>query len=183
MKTIDIAHAATIDEAYHVWPIGRVHSPLQKPSLKGARQGISRQGAHVGQVLRENDVDSQIVIDPRYLPLLEGLEQFSHLVVIYWPHLLPEEGRQAQKVHPAGFEELPLTDVFATCSPARPNPLLVTVARLLAVDGNVLTIHGLEAVDGTPVLDIKPYNTHYLAREDVRAPQWMDELNRLYDGM
>lgn len=163
-------------------PIGHVHSPLKTPSLKGAKQGIFRQGDHVGQVLRENNVDSRIVIDPAYEGLLEGLEQFSHVLVIYWPHLLPPEGRQARLVHPAGFEELPLTGVFATCSPARPNPLLATVVSLLGRSANVLDIHGLEAVDGSPVLDIKPYNKHYMVREDVRVPQWMDDLDRMYDG-
>lgn len=176
------ANAETAPTAFHIEPIGQVKSPLKAPSLRGGQGGIQRQGAHFGQVLQENNVDSLIVIERRFSPLLEGLEQFSHIVVIYWPHLLPPEGRLAQRVHPAGFEELPLTGVFATCSPARPNPLLTSVVSLLGRFDNVLEIHGLEAIDGSPVLDIKPYNRHYMMRENVRVPQWMDDLDRMYEG-
>jgi tRNA (Thr-GGU) A37 N-methylase len=79
-------------------------------------------------------------------------------------------------VHPAGFKDLPLVGVFATCSPARPNPLLVTVVKVISREDNVLNVFGLEAVDKSPILDIKPYSKHYLSREDVTIAPWMKAL-------
>ena len=100
-------------------PVGLVKSPLKTPSLKAEGRDLSQRRA----VRRaENDVVSYLVIKPELSPLLDGIEEFSHILVIYWPHLLPDEARATRKVHPAGFRDLPLTGVFATLSPARPNP-------------------------------------------------------------
>ena len=159
-------------------PVGHINSPFKKPSLKGGKDGIKHSGNTPPR--REHDEDSEIIIKPEYAELLDGIADFSHAVVIYWPHLLPVEGRQARKVHPAGIKDMPLTGVFATCSPARPNPLLTTVVEVKAHEGNVLKVHGLEAVDGSPVLDIKPYNRHYMLRPEAKAAEWMEQLDERF---
>lgn len=171
-------------EDIRLTPVGQIQSPIKAPSLKGSKDGIkhSAGGGNGGarQRHRENDHDSTIVIKQEFAELLDGIEDFSHAMVIYWPHLLPVEGRKARKVHPAGFEDMPLTGVFATCSPARPNPLLTTVVEVVAHEGNVLKVHGLEAVDGSPVLDIKPYNRHYMLRPEAKAAEWMEQLDEMF---
>ena len=158
-----------------ITPVGWVESPLTAPSLKGSKDGIAHRDGKMPEIT-EAEVESRIVLDPAYTGLIEGIEEFSHALVIYWPHLLPAEGRRAVKVHPAGFKDLPLVGVFATCSPARPNPLLVTVVKVLSREDNVLNVFGLEAVDKSPILDIKPYSKYYLSREDVTIAPWMKAL-------
>lgn len=166
-------------EDIRLTPVGRISSPFKAPSLKGSKDGIKvsdeRQPSR-----REHDEDSEIIIKDEYAELLDGIADFSHAVVIYWPHLLPVEGRKARKVYPAGITDMPLTGVFATCSPARPNPLLTTVVEVLEHSGNVLKVHGLEAVDGSPVLDIKPYNRHYMLRPEAKAAEWMEQLDERF---
>ena len=113
-------------------PVGVVQSPLKTPSLKADGQDLAQRRA-VRQ--DEHGVVSHLIINQEFAPLLDGVEDFSHLLVIYWPHLLPAKARGTQKIHPAGFQELPLVGVFASLSPARPNPLLATVVELLGREG------------------------------------------------
>lgn len=121
---------------------------------------------------------SEIVVDPRWEELLEGIEGFSHILVLYWPHLLGHERRGVRKVHPMGRQDLPAQGVFATCSPARPNPVLVSTVQLLRRDGNVLTVEGLDAVDGSPVIDIKPYVPFSIEARDPTVPGWMERIRK-----
>jgi tRNA (adenine37-N6)-methyltransferase len=121
---------------------------------------------------------SEVVIFPEWAELLEGIEGFSHILVLYWPHLIDPERRRLKKVHPMGRKDLPIQGIFATCSPARPNPVLVSAVPLLERIGNVLKVKGLEAVDGSPIVDIKPYVWHYYGVEQPRVPEWMKRLHR-----
>lgn len=121
---------------------------------------------------------SELIIDESLAGSLDGIEGFSHLLVLYWAHLVHTERRLLAKVHPMGRKDLPLTGVFATCSPARPNPICVMVVRLLERRGNILRVQGLDAVDGSPILDIKPYNPGYYAVKDVKVSDWMDKIYR-----
>ncbi|WP_292731974.1 TrmO family methyltransferase [Methanoculleus sp.] len=89
---------------------------------------------------------------------------------------MPEESRSVDRVHPMGRTDIPEKGIFSTCSPARPNPVLATVARLHARRANVLEVTGLDAVDGSPVIDIKPYVPTQYPKGDVRIPAWMDGL-------
>ena len=96
----------------------------------------------------------QIVVDSPFADALLGVEAGSDLVVIYFAHRADNDVLQ---VHPRGNPERPLRGVFATRSPARPNPIGLTTVRVEAIDGNVLEVVGLDAIDGTPVLDIKSH--------------------------
>jgi len=160
-------------------PVGYVRSSLSQPELKARKDGIE---------LKKGDEDvkawtkkistlvSELVIDDRFDGILEGIEEFSHILVLYWPHLIPDESRSILQVHPMGRKDVPLKGVFSTCSPARPNPVLVTAVRLLSRDGNVLKVQALEAVDGSPIIDIKPYMTQYYRPEEVEMAGWMCRL-------
>ena len=114
--------------------------------------------------------------------IIDGIEDFSHLLVLYWAHHVLPEGRSITKAHPMGRKDLPLVGVFATCSPARPNPVCATVVRLLERKGNVLKVQGLDAVDGSPIVDIKPYNPSYYVPEDVKVADWMERIHREIAG-
>lgn len=98
---------------------------------------------------------SEIAIDDDLAQALDGIEGFSHLIVVYWMHRSCSD--YPLKVHPRGQSENPLLGLFATRSPKRPNPIGITTVRLLERRGNILLVRDLDAFDGTPVIDIKPY--------------------------
>ena len=119
-----------------------------------------------------------MVIDLQWEELLHGIEAYSHIMVLYWPHLLDPTKPLLRKLHPMGRNELPLSGVFATRTPRRPNPVLVTVVKLLERKGNVLHVQGLEAVDGSPIIDIKPHTSSYWAQGEITVPKWMQDLQK-----
>jgi len=91
---------------------------------------------------------------------------------------VPEERRGVLQVHPMGRKDMPKRGVFATCSPARPNPILLSPVRLVSRSRNAVVVRGLEAVDGSPVLDVKPYVRGYHAIDEAVVPQWMERLRQ-----
>jgi len=119
---------------------------------------------------------STIVIDEGLTEHLEGLEEFSHIVVTFWMHACALESPPPTKVHPRGRADLPLVGLFASHAPHRPNSLGITIARLVERRGNVLTVTGLDAIDGTPVIDIKPYMPLLDSPESIRMPEWVAKL-------
>ncbi len=118
-------------------------------------------------------VTSQIVIKKDLEAALDGIEGFSHLIIIYWMHKLPPNQHPPSKVHPKGNQSLPLTGVFATRSPTRPNPIGMTVVKLLGHRENILEVVGLDAVNNTPVLDIKPYIPSHDSISEATTPEWL----------
>jgi len=156
-------------------PVGEVRSEHKEASL-GLEEGKLKVRPLEGFRGRPGGLVSEVVIYDEYSDCLNGLEEFSHLIVLYWSHLVGDEGRKATMVHPAGQEDMPLVGVFATRSPARPNPVCVTTVELLGLDKNVLTVKGLDAVDGSPVIDIKPHQPRFDAPGEVRLAGWMEVL-------
>jgi tRNA-Thr(GGU) m(6)t(6)A37 methyltransferase TsaA len=163
-------------------PVGVVRSANKTPMLTATDEGLTlteRLDKIRRSVRKMRSAEAQLVIDPKIgEEILQGVEGFSHILVIYWPHLLPQERRNLRRVHPMGRSDLPAQGIFATCSPARPNPILVSAVRLLERRENVLRVQGLDAVDGSPVLDIKPYVHYSMAVEDAKVPEWMDRIHR-----
>ncbi|MHB1025124.1 MAG: tRNA (N6-threonylcarbamoyladenosine(37)-N6)-methyltransferase TrmO [Desulfobacteria bacterium] len=144
---------------YIVRPIGVVRSVLTDPA------DAPKQGALTNQ-------EAEIVVDPAYLPALDGFERgiadgrnaengvpargkSGKIIVLCWMH---RADRGRLKVHPQGQEELPERGVFSTRSPHRPNPVSLHTVALLSIEGNVLRVRGMDAVDGTPVVDIKKHS-------------------------
>jgi tRNA-Thr(GGU) m(6)t(6)A37 methyltransferase TsaA len=127
------------------------------------------------------DVEATIVLDERFSPdALSGLGDFSHVDVIFFFHQVAEDRVQQGARRPRGREDWPLVGVFAQRNKARPNRLGATTCRLLGVEGRTLHVQGLDAIHGTPVLDIKPYVIGYAPRGDVREPAWVTELMQGY---
>ena len=131
----------------------------------------------VGKEIRKKSNVSKIIIRQDLTEALDGIEDFSHLFVIFWMHKTPKEERTTMKVHPRGRIDMPLLGVFATRTSCRPNPIGVTLVELLGVEDNVVTVRGLDAFDGTPVLDIKPFDNRDMA-EDVMVPEWWMRLEK-----
>ncbi|KJS52591.1 SAM-dependent methyltransferase [Streptomyces rubellomurinus] len=111
---------------------------------------------------------------------LYGLADFSHLEVVYHFDRVPEEKIETGARHPRGNADWPLVGIFAQRGKNRPNRLGVSRCALVRVDGLDVHVTGLDAVDGTPVLDLKPYLAEFGPRGEVRQPEWSVELMRAY---
>lgn len=109
-----------------------------------------------------------------------GLDAFSHIEVVFHFDRVPESAVVPGSRHPRGNPAWPRIGIFAQRGKDRPNRLGITVCRLLNVEGPVLKVRGLDAIDGTPVLDIKPYMKGFAPRDAVREPGWAAELMRDY---
>ncbi len=116
-------------------------------------------------------VESRITINEDLAEALEGLDKYSHIIVIYWLHKAFIR-KYSLKVHPRGDKSLPLVGLFASRSPYRPNPVGKKTARLMKREGNTLLVRGLDAIDGTPVIDIKPFIPGYDSSDDATVPEW-----------
>jgi tRNA-Thr(GGU) m(6)t(6)A37 methyltransferase TsaA len=125
---------------YSLSPIGLLHSPLKEPG-EAPRQGS------------EGAPDAWLEVNASVAEGLEGIAVGDELIVITWLH---KAQRDILKVHPRGDETMPLAGVFATRSPDRPNPLGLHRVTVLSIDGKRLKVGPIEAIDGTPVVDIKP---------------------------
>ena len=135
-------------------PIGFVRNDIKEPTHQDS-----------------SEVISEIIIDSALTEALDDLDQFSHIIVLYWIH---RSRRPApMKVHPRGDPERTERGVFSTRSPSRPNPIGKATVKLLERRDNTLKVQGLDAIDGSPVLDIKPYIPGYDSVEDCTAPSWM----------
>jgi tRNA-Thr(GGU) m(6)t(6)A37 methyltransferase TsaA len=137
-------------------PVGYVRSPF-----KGTAGTPIQPTAGAG-------VEGTVEVLPEYAPGLRDLEGFSHVILLCHLHL----------ARPARLEVVPYLDdrprgVFATRAPSRPNPIGLSIVRLLGIDGGVMRVQDLDLVDGTPVLDIKPYVPEFDAREGVRVG-WLE---------
>jgi tRNA-Thr(GGU) m(6)t(6)A37 methyltransferase TsaA len=124
--------------------------------------------------IRKSDEKTWIEIAAPYLPAMDGLEGFSHINVFFWFHENDHpEGRAVLRVHPRKDTANPLTGVFATHSPLRPNLIGMTLCRMLAVEPPVIVIDQIDAFDGTPVLDIKCYIPSSRSFKNLRLPAWV----------
>ena len=160
-------------------PVGMVKSEINTPTFLpfGGEDAEKRMEKAKVRHQQIKTMISEVVIDPDLEGILTGIEEFSHILVLYWPHKIPEEERNRRQVHPMGRKDIPLKGIFATRSPARPNPVLASVVRLLERRANVLRVEGLEALDGSPVIDIKPFTGIYDAPENATYPEWLKKLH------
>jgi len=125
---------------------------------------------------------STVELDPaRFGPTaLAGLDAFSHAEVVFLFDKVTSEKIEKGARHPRGRKDWPLTGIFAQRGKNRPNRLGVTVCKIRSVEGTRLHVEGLDAIDGTPVIDIKPVMREFMPREEVRQPAWVSELMAKY---
>lgn len=139
-------------------PIGLIKNAVTEPKQEGWQT-----------------ITSEIIVNEDFRDALTGIDEFSHIIVIYWLHKTPASERLITKVHPKRNPNLPLVGVFATRSPARPNPIGIATVKLLEHRDNILKVIGLDAVDGTPVLDIKPHIPGSDSPAETRIPDWLSK--------
>ena len=127
----------------------------------------------IGKVCKRGPTTA-IEVESRHRDGLMGLGDFSHVWVFYWldQNDIPEK-RGVLRVHPRGDECNPLTGVFATRAPVRPNPIGLALCKLHSINGTTIEIDDIDAFDGTPVLDLKPYLPGSAPTSGVRSPQWV----------
>ena len=127
----------------------------------------------VGIINKENE-NVRIEIDEAYREALLGLDDFSHITVLYWFHEndTPEK-RNTLQVHPRKNQQNPLRGVFATHSPLRPNLIALSVCKILSIKDTTIFIEKIDALDGTPVIDIKCFIPSSELGSDIRLPDWV----------
>jgi len=124
-------------------------------------------------------LESRIVMAPECAAGVRGIEAFSHAVVVFFMHVDPLEEAPALLRRPRGREDMPLVGVFAQRGRMRPNPVGVTAVEIVRAEDGAVVVRGLDAIDGTPVLDLKPYVPEF-DRRDAATPEWMSRLMEGY---
>jgi tRNA-Thr(GGU) m(6)t(6)A37 methyltransferase TsaA len=126
-------------------------------------------------------IEAKIELAPDFGPeALDGLEEFSHVEVVFFFDRVPEDRIERSARHPRGNTAWPKVGIFAHRGKNRPNRLGVSVARLVRREGRQLIVQGLDAINGTPVLDIKPVMREFLPIGEIRQPPWTRELMARY---
>jgi tRNA-Thr(GGU) m(6)t(6)A37 methyltransferase TsaA len=152
------------EQAFVLTPIGYVHS--SRTTLQDDEW---------------DSVTSRIELTPDFEPeALDGIEDFSHAEILFVFNRAEEREIDRGARHPRGNMAWPRVGIFAQRGSRRPNLLGATIVRIVARLGRTLAVAGLDAADGTPVVDIKPVMSEYLPRGDVRQPEWSRELMRRY---
>jgi tRNA-Thr(GGU) m(6)t(6)A37 methyltransferase TsaA len=129
----------------------------------------------VGNDVKDRNFISKIELRKDLAQALDGLVEFSHIFVLFYLNQVTDKEHLPLKVHPRGRMDLPLVGIYATRTNLRPNQIGVTVVELIKIDGTTLTVRGLDAYDGTPVLDVKPYDS-WDSKTGVQVPDWRKKL-------
>jgi uncharacterized protein len=144
-------------------PIGYVSSPATKKVDNGW-----------------GGITARVILHPDFVPGLKGLEQFSHALVITHLHMSSFDRARHIIRRPRGLATMPETGIFSQRAKDRPNPIGITAVKILAVGEGFVDVRGLDAVDGTPVLDIKPYVPQFDRVDSATVPEWMERLMEGY---
>jgi tRNA-Thr(GGU) m(6)t(6)A37 methyltransferase TsaA len=126
--------------------------------------------------VKDKSLISQIILREELVEGLSGISGFSHLFILFYLNQVTSKQRKMLKTHPRGRQDMPLVGIFAARTMLRPNPIGLTLVELVKVEGNILTVRGLDAYDATPVLDIKPYDFWDMAK-NVKVADWWIKLN------
>ena len=161
-ETTAVEHAKEELEV-EIHPIGTVRSPVVEP-------------------MDENwgDVLAEVHLEPFLAAGLQGIEQFSHAIVVFYMHQATFELATDLVRRPRKRADMPEIGLFATRARHRVNPIGITPVEIVQVDGNVVKVKGLDAIDGTPVLDIKPYFPIFDRVENAVIPEWVERLLKDY---
>ena len=148
---------------YTIKPIGIVNNSVNKPVDTNW-----------------GEVESEINIYPEFRDGLKGLEEFSHIQILFFMHKASFHKEEDLIRHPRGRKDLPLLGIFAQRAKHRPNPIGITIVHLIKVKQDSIFVKGLDAIDKTPVIDIKPYIPIFDQKEKVIVPDWIKEIMSNY---
>ncbi len=118
---------------------------------------------------------TDLVVDHKYKDALKGLEDYSHLIVVYWMHKI--KTCDIRHVPQGKINEVPEVGIFACRCPQRPNPIGISTVEILGIKNSIITVKGLDTIENTPILDIKPYTPQYDAASNVKTPDWVSKLD------
>lgn len=121
------------------------------------------------------NVSTDLVINREFQDALKGLEDYSHLIVIYWMHEI--KTCDIRHVPQGKVGEVPEVGIFACRCPQRPNPIGVSTTKILNIKNNIITVEGLDVIKDTPILDIKPYTPQYDSVKEAKVPDWVNKLD------
>ena len=144
-------------------PIAVIHSPI--------REGVDEDWG---------SVVSEIELKPELADGLRQLDSFSHALIIFFMHQSSFKPESDLVRRPRGRADMPEAGIFAQRAKHRPNPIGITAVEIVSIEGNILRVRGLDAIDGSPVLDIKPYVPAFDRRDSATIPEWMDRLMQGY---
>lgn len=125
-------------------------------------------------------VESKIVLEEDYRGGFEGLADFSHAIILTFLHEAHFDAGKHLQRRPQGRDDMPPAGIFSQRAKNRPNPIGVTAVEIISVADDTLTVRGLDAINGTPVLDVKPYVPHFDRVDDPAVPQWIIRLMEDY---
>lgn len=137
-------------------PIGKARNMAEKPALTGWKNLIT-----------------EIILDEQYAKGLDGIKDYSHVIIVYW---MGQEKECHLKHHPQGRSDVPYGGIFACRCPQRPNRVAISTVKLISRERNTIKVKGLDIVDGTPILDIKPYTPRYDYVRKAKVPKWVNKL-------
>ena len=152
-----------MNETINLKPIGHVVSPVEETVDE-----------------KWGGVVSKVLLLPEYAGGLDGLDGFSHAIVVTYLNKAKYEPAMHLKRRPRGLESMPLLGIFSQRAKDRPNPIGITAVRVICIGTDHLEVQGLDAINGTPVLDIKPYYPSCDRIENPRTPGWVAELMKDY---
>ena len=126
------------------------------------------------------EIVSRVVLNPEYAGALEGLAEFSHAIIVVYLHKAKYEKEKHLQRHPRNLESMPKVGILSQRAKNRPNTLGVTTVEIVSVGSDYLEVKGLDAINGTPVIDIKPYYPQYDKIDSPKVPEWVDRLMEKY---
>ena len=126
------------------------------------------------------NIESRVVLLPAYQEGLQGMKAFSHAWIVTYLHEARFETSRHLVRRPRGLTDMPEVGIFAQRAKDRPNPLGITAVSIERIEPGVLVVRGLDAIDGTPVVDVKPYYPAYDRVMDATVPEWVDRLMKNY---
>lgn len=145
-------------EEIKIKPIGYARNEIKKQQFGGFKRKVT-----------------EIILNEKYTGALDGLKDYSHIIVIYWMN--EAEGIVHLKHRPQGNPKVPEVGIFATRCQWRPNCIGISTVPLISVNGNIVKVKDLDIIDSTPILDIKPYIPDYDKPEsEVKLPEWQENL-------
>ena len=126
------------------------------------------------------EIESKIILKPEFAGALLGLEGFSHAIIVTYLHEAVYEKEKHLQRSPRNLETMPMVGILSQRAKNRPNPIGITAVKIINVNNDYLEVKGLDAINETPVLDIKPYYPHYDKVDDSKVPEWVDRLMKGY---
>lgn len=122
----------------------------------------------------KNNIIANIVINKKYKDAIKGIDEYSHVIILYWLNKISNNEREYLTVHPNGKKNIPKVGVFSTRNKARPNPIGLTIVEFISKKDNILKVKGLDAFNDTPIIDIKPYDFHDI-KNNIKVPDWLQK--------